>query len=181
MQEIRPAFHTFKDTCFPFLPSSTPGAQASATKRTRASDLWVFRPSHINVHGACGSVPVNAFTASTKSSSVRVEFRYGISIRPVATSKNPMRLVCHGGYTQTPFWRTGRVMGAYQDIYVPTPVPRSFHPWKQCARLPGFVPGHSGRGRRFRLLSAQKIPGIPSFPKNEASNEFCGDVNLPHF
>lgn len=93
MQEIRPAFHTFKDPCFPFLPSSTPRAQASATKRTRASDLWVFRPSHINVHGACGSVPTNAFTASTKSSSVRVEFKYGISIRPVATSKNPMRLV----------------------------------------------------------------------------------------
>ncbi len=45
----------------------------------------------------------------------------------------------------------------------------------------GFVPGRSGTGRRFRLLSVQKIPGIPSFPKNEASNGFCGDVNLPHF
>lgn len=31
MQEIHPAFHTFKDPCFPFLPSSMPGAQASAT------------------------------------------------------------------------------------------------------------------------------------------------------
>ena len=48
-------------------------------------------------------------------------------------------------------------------------------------RLPGFVPGHSGRDRRFRLLSAQKIPELLSFPKNEANNEFCGDVNLPHF
>ena len=47
--------------------------------------------------------------------------------------------------------------------------------------LPGFVPGHSGRGRRFRLLSAQKIPELLSFLKNEANNEFCGDVNLPHF
>ena len=72
-------------------------------------------------------------------------------------------------------------MGVCQDIYVPAPVSRSFHPWKQCVHLPGFVPGHSGRGRRFRLLSAQKIPGPPSFPKNEASNGFCGDVNLPHF
>ena len=37
---------------FPFLPSSAPGARASATKQTRASDLWVFSPSHINVHTA---------------------------------------------------------------------------------------------------------------------------------
>ena len=72
-------------------------------------------------------------------------------------------------------------MGACQDIYVPTPVPRSFHPWKQYVRLSGFAPGHSGTGRRFHLLCAQKTPGIPSFPKNEASNGFCGDVNLPHF
>ena len=74
-----------------------------------------------------------------------------------------------------------RVMGAYQDIYVPTPVPPSFHPWKQRVHLPGFVPGRSGTGRRFRLLYTQKIPGIPSFPKNGANNGFCGDVNLPHF
>ena len=43
--------------------------------------------------GLAGLSLTNAFTASTKSSSVRVEFKYGISIRPVATSKNPMRLV----------------------------------------------------------------------------------------
>ena len=39
------------------------------------------------------SVSTNARMASTKSSSVRVEFKYGFSIRPVATSKKPMRLV----------------------------------------------------------------------------------------
>ena len=72
-------------------------------------------------------------------------------------------------------------MGACQDIYVPAPVSRSFHLWKQRMHPSGFVPGRPGTGRRFRLLSVQKIPGIPSFPKNEASNGFCGDVNLPHF
>ena len=72
-------------------------------------------------------------------------------------------------------------MGACQDIYVPAPVPRSFHPWKQCAHLPGSVPVRSGTGRRFRLLYAQKIPGLLSFPGNEASNGLCGGVDLPHF
>ena len=52
-------------------------------------------------------------------------------------------------------------MGVCRDIYVPAPVPRSFHLRKQCAHLSGFDPGHSGRGRRFRLLSAQKLPGRP--------------------
>ena len=51
----------------------------------------------------------------------------------------------------------------------------------QGVYLPGFVPGHSDRDRRFRSLSAQKIPVLPSFPKNEAGNGFYGDVNLPHF
>ena len=70
MQEIRLSFYTFKNLGLSFLPSSTPGAQTFAIKRTRASDLWVFWPAYINVHGACGSVPANAFTASTKFSSV---------------------------------------------------------------------------------------------------------------
>lgn len=83
----------FRIPLFPFLPSCTSGMQDSATKRTRDSDLWVFRPSHTKVHGASGAVATNAFTASTKSSSLRVEFKYGISTRPVATSKNPIRLV----------------------------------------------------------------------------------------
>ena len=45
------------------------------------------------VHDALGSVSTNARMASTKSSSVRVGFKYGFSIRPVATSKKPIRLV----------------------------------------------------------------------------------------
>ena len=93
MQEIRPAFHTFKDPCFPFFAQFHAKGTGFCHKADKGFNLWVFRPSHINIHGACGSVPANAFTASTKSSSVRVEFKYGISIRPVATSKNPMRLV----------------------------------------------------------------------------------------
>ena len=52
---------------------------------------------------------------------------------------------------------------------------------KQCVHLPGFVPEHSDRDCRFRSLSARKIPVLPSFPKNEVGNGFCGDVNLPHF
>lgn len=78
---------------FPLWPSSSSAQHCSATNRTRLSDLCVFRPSHTKVQDAPGSVSTNARTAFTKSSSVRVGFRYGFSIRPVATSKNPIRLV----------------------------------------------------------------------------------------
>ena len=78
---------------FPLHPRSSDKPHCSATNRTRLSDLCVFKPSQTNVHGASGSVATNARMASTKSSSVRVEFKYGFSIRPVATSKKPMRLV----------------------------------------------------------------------------------------
>ena len=93
MQKFTPAFHVFKDTFFPFSPSCESMPQASATYRTSDSDLWMLRPSHTNVHDAFGSVFINASTAFTKSSSVRVGFKYGASMRPVATSKKPVRLV----------------------------------------------------------------------------------------
>ncbi len=78
---------------FPLQPRSSSRPHCCATNRTRLSDLCVFRPSHTNVHDASGSVSTNARMAYTKSSSVRVWFRYGDSIRPVATSKKPIRLV----------------------------------------------------------------------------------------
>lgn len=78
---------------FPLQPRSSVRPHCCATNRTRLSDLCVFSPSQTNVHDASGSVPTIARMASTKSSSVRVGFRYGDSIRPVATSKKPIRLV----------------------------------------------------------------------------------------
>lgn len=78
---------------FPLRPRSSVRPHCCATNRTRLSDLCVFSPSQTNVHDASGSVPTNARMASTKSSSVRVGFRYGDSMRPVATSKKPIRLV----------------------------------------------------------------------------------------
>lgn len=77
---------------FPLLPRSSVRPHCWAMNRTRFSDLCVFSPSQTNVHDAPGSVPTSARMALTKSSSVRVGFRYGISMRPVATSKKPMRL-----------------------------------------------------------------------------------------
>lgn len=77
----------------PFSPSSPLMWHCSATNRTSVSDLCVFKPSHTNVQDACGSVSTSLRTASAKSSSVRVLFRYGASSRPVATSKKPIRLV----------------------------------------------------------------------------------------
>ena len=83
----------FKIPHFPFFPGSLSIPQASETNRTSASDLWVLSPSQTNVQDAPGSVRTSASTAFTKSSSVRVGFRYGTSIRPDATSKNPIRPV----------------------------------------------------------------------------------------
>ena len=77
----------------PLLPRSSDNPHCPATKRTRLSDLCIFKPSQTNVHGVSGSVSINARMASTKSFSVRVLFKYGFSIRPVATSKKPMRLL----------------------------------------------------------------------------------------
>ena len=181
MQEIRPAFHTFKDPLFSLFAQFHAKGTGFATKRTRVSDLWVFRPSHINVHGACGSVLTNAFTASTKSSSLCVEFKYGISIRPVATSKNPMRLVVPWRIYLNSIlahWPGNGSLSGYLCSSACTPVISSVETMCAPSRLCSWAPG---TGRRFRLLSAQKIPGVPVFPKNEASNGFCGDVNLPHF
>lgn len=83
----------FKIPHFPFFPGSLSIPQASETNRTGASDLWVLSPSQTNVQDASGSVRTSASTAFTKSSSVRVGFGYGTSIRPDATSKNPIRPV----------------------------------------------------------------------------------------
>ena len=59
----------------PLLPRSSDNPHCPATKRTRLSDLCIFKPSQTNVHGASGSVSINARMASTKSFSVRVLFK----------------------------------------------------------------------------------------------------------
>ena len=79
---------------FPLIPSSSSvrGQQRSATNRTKLSDLCILSPSQTNVQEALGSVSTNEVTALTKSTSVRVELKYGILIRPSATSRKAMRL-----------------------------------------------------------------------------------------
>lgn len=71
---------------------------------------------------------------------MRTEYKYGVSIRHVATLKNSMRLVLNGGYTKIPFLHIGLVMGICQDIYVSGPVSRSFHQWKQYVYFYDCVP-----------------------------------------
>ena len=166
---------------FPLLPRSSDNPHCPATKRTRLSDLCIFKPSQTNVHGASGSVSINARMASTKSFSARVLFKYDFSIRSVATSKNRWGWPFHDWYIQIPYGLLSRELQVYPDICVPMPECLSFHPRRLYVRHFHGLSLLRGKQCRSHSLSPQKFPENLFSRRNEASNGWDAGGFPPYF